>query len=153
MKPVPALGVTHDQEHARSVHRLKSIETLVLDWGAGGPGYWKPGYLELMRILVVDDEPSVAEVVAEAIRARGDGALVALDGSEALDLVMPGMSGLTVLARIRARHPSIPVVILSGHADDQQVREAIALGAIDVIKKPTVLAHLTDALARLKVKS
>jgi CheY-like chemotaxis protein len=119
-----------------------------------------------MRILVVDDEPSVAEVVAEAIRARGDGALVALDGSEALDLldatpvdgvfldlVMPGMSGLTVLARIRARHPSIPVVILSGHADDQQVREAIALGAIDVIKKPTVLAHLTDALARLKGKN
>ena len=36
-----------------------------------------------MRILVVDDDPAVAEVIAEAIRARGDGALVALDGSEA----------------------------------------------------------------------
>jgi two-component system nitrogen regulation response regulator NtrX len=116
-----------------------------------------------MRILVVDDEPSVAEVVAEAIRGRGDGALVALDGSEALDildatpvdgvfldLVMPGLGGLAVLARIRARHPKLPVVILSGHADDQQAREAIALGAVDVIKKPTVLARLTDALARLK---
>jgi CheY-like chemotaxis protein len=116
-----------------------------------------------MRILIVDDEPSVAEVVAEVIRARGDGALVALDGHEALDildatpvdgvfldLVMPGLNGLTVLARIRARHPRIPVVIISGHADDQQSREALALGAVDVIRKPTVLAHLTDALARLK---
>lgn len=116
-----------------------------------------------MRILVVDDEPSVAEVVAEAIRARGDGALVALDGNEALDildatpvdgvfldLVMPGMNGLAVLARIRSRHPGIPVVILSGHADDRQAREALDLGAVDVIKKPTVLAHLTDALARLR---
>ncbi|MEK7369911.1 MAG: response regulator, partial [candidate division NC10 bacterium] len=69
-----------------------------------------------MRILVVDDDPAVAEVIAEAIRARGDGALVALDGSEALDLlettavdgvfldlVMPGLSGLAVLARIRSR--------------------------------------------------
>lgn len=116
-----------------------------------------------MRILVVDDEPSVAEVIAEAIRARGDGALVALDGHEALDildatpvdgvfldLVMPGMNGLSVLARVRSRHPGIPVVILSGHADDQQVRQALALGAVDVIKKPRVLAHLTDALARLE---
>ena len=116
-----------------------------------------------MRILIVDDEPSVAEVVAEVIRARGDGALVALDGHEALDildatpvdgvfldLLLPGMNGLAVLARIRARHPCIPVVILSGHADDQQSREALALGAVDVIRKPTVLAHLTDALARLK---
>lgn len=116
-----------------------------------------------MRILVVDDDPTVAEVIAEAIRARGDGALVALDGSEALDLlesmsvdgvfldlVMPGLSGLAVLARIRSRHPDLPVVILSGHADEDSTREALALGALDVIKKPAVLSHLSDTLERLK---
>ena len=116
-----------------------------------------------MRILVVDDDPAVAEVIAEAIRARGDGALVALDGSEALDLlettavdgvfldlVMPGLSGLAVLARIRSRHPELPVVILSAHAGEELTREALALGALDVIKKPAVLAHLSDTLARLK---
>ena len=63
---------------------------------------------------------------------------------------MPGLSGLAVLARIRSRHPELPVVILSGHADEELTREALALGALDVIKKPAVLAHLSDPLARLK---
>lgn len=116
-----------------------------------------------MRILVVDDDPSVAEVIAEAIRARGDAALVALDGQEALDLlettpvdgvfldlVMPGLGGIATLARVRTRHPDLPVVILSGHADEEQAREALSLGAVDVIKKPTALTHLSEALARLK---
>lgn len=116
-----------------------------------------------MRILVVDDDPSVAEVIADAIRARGDGALVALDGTEALDvlgstpvdgvfldLVMPGLSGMAVLGRIRNRYPDLPVVILSGHADEDTTREALALGALDVIKKPAVLTHLGDILSRLK---
>jgi len=116
-----------------------------------------------MRILVVDDDPSVAEVVAEAIRARGDAALVALDGAEALnilettpvdgvflDLVMPGLDGIATLARIRTRHPAVQVVILSGHADDDQAREALSLGAVDVVKKPAALTRLSDALARLK---
>lgn len=116
-----------------------------------------------MRILVVDDEPSVAEVIAEAIRSRGDDALVCLDATEALDLlestpvdgvfldlVMPGLGGLNALARIRSRHPAMPVVILSGHVEDQQVREALALGAVEVVRKPAALAHLTDALSRIK---
>ncbi len=116
-----------------------------------------------MRIVVVDDDPAVAGVVAKAIRARGDGALMALDGSEVLDLiettavdgvcldlVMPGLGELVVLARIRSRHTDLPVVILLGHADDDPTREALALGALDVIKKPAVLTHLSDTLARLK---
>jgi CheY-like chemotaxis protein len=116
-----------------------------------------------MRILVVDDDPSVAEVIAEAIRASGDAALVALDGAEALDilettpvdgvfldLVMPGLGGIATLARIRTRHPALQVVILSGHADEEQAREALSLGAVDVVKKPAALTHLSDALARLK---
>jgi CheY-like chemotaxis protein len=117
----------------------------------------------MMRVLVVDDEPAVAEVIAEAVRTRGDTALVCLDATEALnmlettpvdgvflDLVMPGLGGLAALARIRERHPGLPVVILSGHAEDEQVRQALELGAVDVIRKPAPLVHLTDAMARLK---
>jgi CheY-like chemotaxis protein len=93
-----------------------------------------------MRILVVEDEPVVAEVLADAIKAAGYEALVALDGAEALDvlaatpvdgvfmdLVMPGLSGLTVLAQIRQRHPLLPVV-----------------------EKPTALAQLTEILSKLR---
>jgi len=115
-----------------------------------------------MRILVVDDEPSVAQVIAEAVQARGDAALVCLDATEAIellettrvdgvfmDLVMPGLGGLAALARIRSRHPKLPVVIFSGHADEDQVREALSLGAVEVVRKPAALTHLTEALARL----
>ena len=115
-----------------------------------------------MRILVVDDDPSVAEMIAEAIRTFGHEALVALDGAEGLrvlesttvqgvflDLVMPGLSGLAVLARIRSRYPLVPVVILSAHAGDEEAREAMALGASEVIMKPAGLAQFTEILSRL----
>jgi CheY-like chemotaxis protein len=115
-----------------------------------------------MRILVVDDDPSVAEMIAEAIRTFGHEALVALDGAEGLrvlesttvqgvflDLVMPGLGGLAVLARIRSLYPLIPVVILSAHAGDEEAREAMALGASEVIMKPAGLAQFTEILSRL----
>lgn len=125
------------------------------------PAILGPG--QVMRILVVDDDPPVAEVIAEAVRTQGDEALVCLDATEALqtlettqvdgvflDLVMPGMGGLEALARIRGRHPDIPVIILSGHADQERVEQALALGAAEVVQKPAALTVFTDALARLK---
>ena len=82
-----------------------------------------------MRILVVEDDPSVAQVLAEALRVEGHDVLVALDGVEALnvvetttvdgvflDLVMPGLDGLSVLSRIRSRFPDLPVAILAARA-------------------------------------
>jgi CheY-like chemotaxis protein len=115
-----------------------------------------------MRILVVDDDPSVAEVIAGAVRAAGHEALVALDGTEALDvlqatpvdgvfldLVMPGLGGLVVLRRLRSEHPQLPVVILSAYAGEEQVEEALALGAQEVVLKPTALAQMTAVLERL----
>lgn len=116
-----------------------------------------------MRILVVDDEPVVAEVMAEAIRAAGCEALVALDGTEALDLlsatpvdgvfmdlVMPGLSGLAVLAQIRSRHPLLPVVVISGHEVGETSAKAKELGAIAVLEKPTTVAQLTEILSALR---
>jgi CheY-like chemotaxis protein len=115
-----------------------------------------------MRILVIDDDPSVAEMIAEAVRTFGHEALVALDGTEGLrvlestevqgvflDLVMPGLGGLAVLSRIRSRYPHVPVVILSAHAGDEEAREAMALGATEVIMKPAGLAQFTEVLSRL----
>ncbi len=116
-----------------------------------------------MRILVVEDEPMVAEVLAEAIRAAGNEVLVALDGAEALDvleatpvdgvfmdLVMPGLSGLAVLAQIRTRHPLLPVVVISGHAVGEAAAKAKKLGAVAVLEKPAALAQLTEILSRLR---
>jgi two-component system response regulator AtoC len=116
-----------------------------------------------MRILVVEDEPAVAEFLAEAIRDGGHEALVALDGTEALDLieatpvdgvfldlVMPGMSGLALLAQVRNRHPHLPVVVISAHATGETAARAKELGAAAVLEKPAALAQLSEILSRLQ---
>lgn len=115
-----------------------------------------------MRILIVDDEIRVAAVLAESVRGQGHEAIVASSGEEGLalleqqhphgvflDLVMPGMSGLEVLRRIRASHPKVPVVVLTGHASSAEIEEAKRLGATDCITKPFVLNQLTRALGTL----
>ena len=117
----------------------------------------------VMRILVVEDEPSVAQFLAEAIRAAGHEVLVALDGAEAfdvleatpvagvfLDLIMPGLSGIPLLVKIRTRHPDLPVVILSAHAEGEAAARAMELGAVAVLEKPAALAQLDEILSRLQ---
>lgn len=116
-----------------------------------------------MKILVVDDEPVVAEVIAESIRGQGHDAVVAHNGQTALeliesalpdavflDLVMPGLSGVEVLARIRQRHPALPVIVFSGRATPEMVAEVERLGVTEVLEKPLALARLGDALGQLE---
>jgi CheY-like chemotaxis protein len=82
-----------------------------------------------MRILIVDDEPQVAEVLAKSLVREGHQAEVAHSGEEALKLIgsaepdaifldvsMPGMNGLHVLAEVKRRRPSLPVVVITGNA-------------------------------------
>ena len=114
-----------------------------------------------MRIVVIDDTPLVASVVAEALQSEGHYVVVAGSGEEGvraieenrpdavfLDVVMPGMDGIEVLRRIRARVPDLQVIILTGWASDRQIDEARRLGVTDVISKPATLQNLTRALAR-----
>lgn len=116
-----------------------------------------------MKILVVDDEPVVAEVIAESIRVQGHETTVAYGGQEALeliasgapdavflDLVMPGLSGVEVLARIRQTHSSLPVIVFSGRASPEMVAEVQRLGVTEVLEKPLALARLGEALGRVK---
>ena len=113
-----------------------------------------------MRILVIDDEPAVAAVIAEALREEGHEVLVASGGQEGLqviaqghpeavflDVVMPGMDGIEVLRRIRGRDPDLPVIILSGWAGKSQLDEARRLGVTDILQKPVALKTLSSALA------
>lgn len=116
-----------------------------------------------MRILIIDDEPAVAGVIAEALQNEGNQVLIAGNGEEGLlavernrpdavflDIVMPDMDGTEVLRRIRETHPHLPVIVLSGWGTGRQLAEAKRLGATDVIVKPVALKHLTQALARVR---
>lgn len=114
------------------------------------------------RILVVDDEVQVAQVLAAAVEDQGHTALLAYGGEAALevlatqavdavflDVAMPGLDGVEVLRRIRRERPALPVVLITAYADDAALAEARALGVDDVIEKPAALKHLQAAVRRL----
>jgi DNA-binding NtrC family response regulator len=113
-------------------------------------------------VLIVDDDIAMRDAVAEAVldfgfaaRVVGSGkeALAALEGGAIdavlLDLRMPGMDGLEVLRRIRARPLPPPVTILTAHATATNTIEAMRLGAFDHLTKPIGRAQLARVLEHM----
>ena len=106
------------------------------------------------RILVVDDEPDLEQLVTQRfrkrIRAEELSFLFAGNGEEALlraaseplldvmftDINMPVMDGLTLLSRIREAHPLVRSVVVSAYGDMQNIRTALNRGAFDFVTKP-----------------
>ena len=113
----------------------------------------------MSRVLVVDDEPGVRFAVREALASAGHEvreaksgaeALATLDGIDAVvtDLVMPGVSGLEVVARAREIDPDLPVILLTARGSERVAVEAIRAGAFDYLGKPFELEALELAVAR-----
>ena len=108
------------------------------------------------RILIVDDEPDVAELFRQRFRheARqgtyvlhfahsGDHALQLLDDEiepELLavlsDINMPGMDGLHLLGEVKRRYPELPVMMVTAYGDDDRQRRAKELAAAEFLTKP-----------------
>ena len=119
-----------------------------------------------MNILIVDDEPQVAEVLAKSLGRQGHHAMVVHSGEEALrmiesappdalflDVSMPGVNGLDVLTEVRRTRPHLAVVVITGHATPEEVEQVKRLGAVDVIPKPAALTHYHQAIERLHAKN
>jgi len=66
-----------------------------------------------------------------------------------LDVRMPGMSGMILLERLRAEHPSLPIVIITGHGDIDMAVRALKLGAMDFITKPFASQRLLDLVQQV----
>lgn len=107
------------------------------------------------KILVVDDEPGIIRFVRRALEADGHTVLTAHDGAAALtlsgehdpdlvilDLLMPGLSGLGVLAAILAERPQTRILVLSAVGDVQMRVRCLELGATDYLMKPFAIAEL-----------
>ena len=111
-------------------------------------------------ILIVDDEPAVAEMLRDIFMAQGyavDGAsnggdalmLASLSRPDAivLDIKLPDTTGAEVLARLQEFDESIPVVMLSGSDDEEQARALLKAGAMDYIRKPFQFDQLLHAVS------
>ena len=101
------------------------------------------------RILVVDDDPTVSEVVTTYLRKAGFDVGRAVDGPGALgraradrpdlvvlDLMLPGMDGLEVCTRLRAEHGPLPVIMLTARGDEEDRILGLEVGADDYVTKP-----------------
>ena len=109
---------------------------------------------EQRKVLVVDDEPTIAESVAARLRAEGFTVTVAVDGPGAvaaverddpdlvvLDVMLPGFDGLEVCRRIQATR-SVPVLMLTARDDETDLLVGLAVGADDYLTKPFSMREL-----------
>lgn len=102
------------------------------------------------KILVIDDNPEVVDILVTRLRETGYGVLGALTGDDGLkdfilsrpdlvllDIALPGgMDGLEVLKRIHSINPTSKVIMVTGNTDPQLARQALELGAFAYIDKP-----------------
>jgi two-component system OmpR family response regulator len=113
------------------------------------------------RILVIDDNPAVVDIMATHLRGAGYGVSSALTGDEGLkdftlarpdlvllDITLQGeMNGIELLKRIRSIDPASKVIMVTGNDDPVLAREALELGAIAYIDKPFDFAYLKRVVA------
>ncbi len=115
----------------------------------------------LRKVLVVDDDPIVGESFNRVLTGKGYAVITAANGEEALaklkaeqydlvytDLRMPGMDGLEVAERVKAKQPWTPVVIVTGYGSRTSEERAYAAGVSDFLNKPLSPEMIEDSAAR-----
>ena len=113
------------------------------------------------KLLLVDDELEFLEPLSTRLGRRGVTCSIATNGADALrvlgersfdcavvDVKMPGMDGLELLRRIRRDHPTLGVVLLTGHASVELGVQGMELGAFDYLLKPVDLDELLEVARR-----
>jgi DNA-binding NtrC family response regulator len=116
-----------------------------------------------LRVLLVDDEEIVRQTIGDYMSECGYQVETAVDGYQALEVLqqqacdvalidvrMPGMDGLELLARARQMHPEMSMIVITGHGDpemESKVREQKATG---FLIKPVSLRQLDDLLRQLE---
>ena len=115
------------------------------------------------RILIADDDPIVAESLAEQLRMDGYHAATAGDGDEALamlrdaaepfallvaDMNMPRMNGAELLKQVRRHHEDVVTIVITGYGTIESAVEAVKLGAFDYLTKPIIDEELAATVAR-----
>ena len=117
------------------------------------------------KILIIDDEPQLAQSLNVRLKASGYDCLTVSDGVSGinkfkeespdlviLDIMMPGLSGLDVLKELKQINPVVPVIMLTAYGTPQSAIEALKIGAWDHLSKPfnneTLLEMIKKALLK-----
>lgn len=119
----------------------------------------------MARILLIDDETAVREVLARLLTAEGHEVLAVEDGTDAVkyveegeielvitDLIMPGQEGMATIGALRARWPHLPILAISGGgrlAAGDLLPVARRMGATATLPKPITGERLREAVAQL----
>ena len=115
--------------------------------------------MDQLKVLLVDDEEEFVTTLAERLQIRDILTFVATDGEQAfqvmetdrppvvvLDVMMPGLSGLDVLKRLRRDHPDTQIILLTGHGSTRDGIKGMRLGAFDYIMKPVQIEDLIQKM-------
>ncbi|NIS69916.1 MAG: response regulator [Proteobacteria bacterium] len=118
------------------------------------------------KILVVEDDPSMGFFLCEAMNKEGYQAFLVPDGEEALsrlrrddfdlvilDLKLPRMSGMDVLANIKRTHPDATVIMITAHGSRTTALEALSKGAYDYFSKPFEIGEMRIVIRRALEKA
>ena len=123
--------------------------------------------MENIKLLIVDDEEEFAATLAERLELRGFSSKSASCGNNALevlasnfspdvvllDLKMPDISGFEVLIEIKAKYPSIEVIMLTGHGAATGGKDSKERGAFDYIMKPVDINELASKIKAAYLKN
>ncbi len=115
--------------------------------------------MEQLKILMVDDEQDFAATLAERLRLRRFHVEVIGNGADALqrvredsfsililDVKMPGIGGLQLLSQIKATHPDLPIILLTGHGSLADAEKGMEEGAFDYLMKPVDIDKLIEKI-------
>ena len=105
--------------------------------------------MAIIKVLIIDDEQRFLKTTQTLLEKEGYQVLTANEGQAGLDILkknvtdivvldvrMPGMNGIEVLRHIKADHPLVEVLMLTGHATMETAVEGLKLGAFDYLTKP-----------------
>ncbi len=109
----------------------------------------------MARVLVVEDEETVREFVCRALTMHGHSVLTAHDGAEAVqlleahhfdllvsDIVMPMMDGISLALKVRASRPHVPIILMTGYANERQRAHNLSLLIEGLLTKPFTMDQL-----------
>ena len=116
----------------------------------------------MQRILIADDDPGVCELLGQVLGDAGYTSETAPDGRTALemivasppdllitDLLMPGLTGWSLFARVRRRAPTLPIIVMSGSDMRSRRRQGSREDRAVFLRKPIDLDHLLASITRL----